>query len=377
VIGERRWLHLAGSSGTPTATPGPFGIPYFRRFGSLAGEPKGRGAAWTEERGTSDEGRKRREGGPEASGKIEHPQLLVEHHPAGYRWLRLARPERRNALDPRFLTAIRDTLAAEPGTLAVLGSADPRVFCAGADLTISDAERAVVSDLIYETCETIVTRPGPVIAVITGAAVGGGAQLAAASDIRIAGPGARLRWIGPPGLDLAVGAWLLPDLVGRGAALDITLSGRWVEAAEALALGLVNLVADDPEVVAGQIAADLAARGAGAGVKAVMAAGGLLDRLRAEREVNRAAWARVNSVGPRLRGLEPGRLAAAPAGRGRRRVVRGGTGRRCDPGPGRRVGGRRAGPGRGHGGRRARDARRTGRRGVPGRGLAGPAGAAR
>jgi enoyl-CoA hydratase/carnithine racemase len=237
---------------------------------------------------------------------MPHPYLLVEDHPAGYRWLRLARPERRNALDPGLLAAIGDALAAEPGTPVILGSADPRVFCAGADLTISDAERAVVSDLVYDACETIVTRPGPVIAVITGAAVGGGAQLAAASDIRIAGPDARLRWIGPPGLDLAVGAWLLPDLVGRGAALDLVLSGRWVEAAEALALGLVNRVTDDPERAASQLAADLAARGSGAGVKAVMAAGGLLDRLRTEREVNRAAWARVNSVGQRL----PGGLGA-------------------------------------------------------------------
>ena len=239
---------------------------------------------------------------------MPHAQLLVEDRPAGYRWLRLARPERRNALDPRLLTAVRDALAAEPGAIVLLGSTDPQVFCAGADLTISDAERAVVSDLVYDCCETIVTRPGPVIAVITGAAVGGGAQLAAASDLRIAGAGARLRFTGPPGLDLAVGAWLLPDLVGRGAALDITLTGRWVEAAEALALGLVNRVTEDPERAAGQIAADLAARGAkgeaAGGVKAVMAAGGLLDRLRAEREVNRAAWARVNSVGPQLPGLQ-------------------------------------------------------------------------
>ena len=257
---------------------------------------------------------------------MSHPHLLVEHRPAGYRWLRLARPERRNALDPRLLTAIRDELAAEPGAPVLLGSADPQVFCAGADLTIPDAERAVVSNLVYDACETIVTRPGPVIAVIGGAAVGGGAQLAAASDIRVAGPGARLRWIGPPGVDLAVGAWVLPDLAGRGAALDITLTGRWVEADEALALGLVNRVTDEPERAAEQIAADLAAHGSGAGVKAVMAAGGLLDRLRAEREVNRAAWARVNSVGPRLSQMEPGRLAGAPAGGGRRRVVRGGAG---------------------------------------------------
>jgi enoyl-CoA hydratase/carnithine racemase len=139
----------------------------------------------------------------------------------------------------------------------------------------------------------MITRPGPVIAVLTGAAVGGGAQLAAASDLRIAGPGARLRWIGPPGPDLAVGAWLLPELVGRGVAMDLVLTGRWVNAAEALALGLVSRVAEDPERAAELIAADLAARGTGAGAKAVMAAGGLLDRLRAEREVNRSAWARL------------------------------------------------------------------------------------
>jgi enoyl-CoA hydratase len=287
-----------------------------------------------------------------------HPYLLVEDHPAGYRWLRLARPERRNALDPSLAAAIRDELAAEPGSVVVLGSADPRTFCAGADLTISDAERAVVSDLVYQTCETIVTRPGPVIAVISGAAVGGGAQLAAAADIRIAGPAARLRWIGPPGLDLAVGAWVLPDLAGRAAALDITLTGRWVDATEAVALGLLNRVTGDPVSAARQLAADLAARGPATGVKAVTAAGGLLDRLRAEREVNQAAWARVNAVGRRLPRLEPGRLAGASAGSSRPGVVRGGTGPRHDPRAGRRVGRRGSGTGCGHRGRGAADPRR-------------------
>jgi enoyl-CoA hydratase len=222
---------------------------------------------------------------------MPHPHLTVEISPAGYRRLRLSRPERRNALDVSLLRAVTEALAVDPGVPVLLASADPRVFCAGADLTISAAERAVVSDLVYDCCETIVTRPGPVIAVLTGPAVGGGAQLAAASDLRIASPAARLRWTGPPGLDLAVGAWLLPDLVGRGTAMELTLTGRWVEAAEALALGLVNQVCDDPEPVAAEIAASLAGRGSG--VKAVMAAGGLLDRMRAERAANRAAWARV------------------------------------------------------------------------------------
>ena len=227
---------------------------------------------------------------------MPHPHLTVETSPAGYRWLRLSRPERRNALDVSLMRAVTDSLALEPDVPVVLGSADPRVFCAGADLTISDAERAAVSDLIYDCCEIIVTRPGPVIAVLTGPAVGGGAQLAAASDLRIAGPAARLRWTGPPGLDLAVGAWLLPDLVGRAMAMDLVLTGRWVEATEALALGLVSRVCDDPELVAGQIAASLAGRGAG--VKAVMAAGGLLDRLRAERAANRSAWAHAIPAPP-------------------------------------------------------------------------------
>jgi enoyl-CoA hydratase/carnithine racemase len=258
---------------------------------------------------------------------MPHPHLIVEHSPAGYRWLRLARPERRNALDVDLMVAVRDAIAADPEMPVLLGSADPQVFCAGADLSISDAERSVISDLIYDCCETMITRPGPVISVITGAAVGGGAQLAAASDLRIAGPGARLRWIGPrgtrqdaprgtrqstgPGPDLAVGAWLLPDLVGRGTAMELVLTGRWVEAAEALALGLVNRVTEDPERDAGQIAAELATRpgpggGAAAGVKAVMAADGLLGRLRAEREVNRAAWARVTGVNPVRPGPDPG-----------------------------------------------------------------------
>ena len=228
---------------------------------------------------------------------MPHPHLTVETSPAGYRCLRLSRPERRNALDVSLLRAVTDALAADPGVPVLLASADPRVFCAGADLTISDAERAAVSDLVYDCCETIVTRPGPVIAVVTGPAVGGGAQLAAAADLRIASPAARLRWTGPPGLDLSVGAWLLPDLVGRGAAMDLTLTGRWVEAAEALAIGLVNQVCDDPEPVAAGIAADLAGRGSGAvGIKTVMAAGGLLDRMAAERAANRAAWARMLSA---------------------------------------------------------------------------------
>src|SRR6266702_1908402 len=162
---------------------------------------------------------------------MPHPHVVVERSHAGFLLLLLSRPERRNAFDPEMVGALTEAMKAEDDAVVVLGSTDPQVFCAGADLTIPVAQRAVVSDLLYECLEHIITRPGPVIAALGGAAVGGGAQLATAADMRIVGPEARLRWIGPPGAGLAVGAWILPDLVGRGAALELTMTGRWVGAA--------------------------------------------------------------------------------------------------------------------------------------------------
>jgi enoyl-CoA hydratase len=228
-----------------------------------------------------------------------HPHLVVEHDARGYRRLLLARPQRRNALDPGLARALLAALGSEQETPLVLDSTDPTVFCAGADLTVPDAARAEVSSLLYECLEIMITRRGPVIAVVRGAAVGGGAQLAAAADLRIAGPGARLRWIGPPGADLAVGAWLLPELVGRGVAMELAMTARWVHAAEALAIGLVNRVEGDPQRVAAEFAAGFAARGPGslAAIKQVAAAGGLLDRLRAEQRANESAWARLLAPG--------------------------------------------------------------------------------
>jgi enoyl-CoA hydratase len=227
-----------------------------------------------------------------ASGSGEPGPGLPGSVPSGYLRVRLARPERRNALDAGMTRALLDIVRADPTVPVLLESTDPAAFCAGADLTVPDRERAEVSDLLYQCYEAMVTRPGPVIAVVEGPAVGGGAQLAGAADLRIAGPRGRFRWAGPPARDLAVGAWLLPDLIGRGAALELTLTGRWVEAAEAQQLGLVNLVVDEPGKVAAKLARGLLSRGAGAAgnVKLIASAGGLLERLRAEREANRAAW---------------------------------------------------------------------------------------
>ena len=224
---------------------------------------------------------------------MPHPFVLVTPSPAGYLRVLLARPERRNALDTGMTRALLEAFNTERNSPVLLESASPGVFCAGADLSVAEAHRAEVSDLLYQLYEVMVTRPGPVIAVVTGPAVGGGAQLAGAADLRIASPAARFRWVGPPGRGLAVGAWLLPGLVGRGAALELTMTGRWVEAAEALRIGLVNRVDDEPSQLAAVLAEGLAERGADTPgkVKLIASADGLLDRLHAERRANRAAWA--------------------------------------------------------------------------------------
>jgi enoyl-CoA hydratase/carnithine racemase len=223
-----------------------------------------------------------------------HPSVLLEPNPAGYLRVLLARPDRRNALDAGMVSALVDAFKSDDDTPVLIESADPRMFCAGADLTVPEDRRAEVSDLLYACYEIMITRPGPIIAVVSGPAVGGGAQLAAAADLRVAGPGARFRWVGPAGRGLAVGVWVLPELVGRGAALDLTMTGRWVMATEALQLGLVSRLADQPGLVAAELAESLLTDGAGtvSRIKRVALAGGLLDRLRAERAANRAAWGR-------------------------------------------------------------------------------------
>jgi enoyl-CoA hydratase len=223
---------------------------------------------------------------------MSHPHVVVERSGAGYLRVLLARPDRRNALDAGMVQALVDTVGGEPAAPVVLGSTDPRAFCSGADLTLPASDAAAVSDLLYQCYEALITRPGPVIAAIAGPAVGGGAQLAAAADLRVAGPQARLRWTGPPGLGLAVGAWILPSLVGRGTAAELALTGRWIEAAEALNRGLVNWLDEEPARLADEIAESLLDRGAGqpGRIKTVISSGDLLDRLRAERAANQAVW---------------------------------------------------------------------------------------
>ncbi len=79
---------------------------------------------------------------------MPHPHLTVENSPADYRWLRFPQPERRNALDLSLLRAVTDSLALKPEVPVVLGSADSRVFCAGAEQSANQSARARVTGAI-------------------------------------------------------------------------------------------------------------------------------------------------------------------------------------------------------------------------------------
>jgi enoyl-CoA hydratase/carnithine racemase len=211
---------------------------------------------------------------------------------AGVLRLRFDRPERRNALDRSMAQALLDAFAEPEEPVVLLGSTTRDAFCAGADLRLADDERAAVSDLLYELYGRMTACDAIVVAALDGPAVGGGAQLAIAADLRVASPGARIQVAGP-GHGLAVAAWALPSLVGRGRAMDLCLTMRPVGAEEALRIGLVDRLADDAAAAGLALATELAELDAAAAarVKRVAWASALaLGALEDERAGNRAAW---------------------------------------------------------------------------------------
>lgn len=208
----------------------------------------------------------------------------------GVRVVLLDRPSKRNALDMSMVQGIREAIESAPGITVVLGSTDLRSFSAGADLDLADTDRAAMSDALYELYLFMRAAPKVLIAAASGHAVGGGAQLLIASDLRLAGPEATIRFVGP-GHGLAVGAWGLPSLIGRGRAMDLCLSTRTVGAEEALAMGLVDRVVEEPLDHAIEYAGQVSALDppAVARVKRVISVSDAGDALRLERMEN-SAW---------------------------------------------------------------------------------------
>jgi len=219
--------------------------------------------------------------------------VCVSEPGTGVRLVQLDRPARRNALDLATIQALAAAVSDAPGLRAVvLGSTTPGTFCAGVDLRVPDAERAAVSDRLYGVYAAMLELPVPVVAAVDGAAVGGGAQLVLAADVRLVSPGAAVRF-GGPGQGLAVGAWGLPSAVGRGAALEAVLGQRLLDAVECVRLGLVERVVTDPLADALALAGSVAALDADAvrRAKALVVRGErLVERLDEERRANAAVF---------------------------------------------------------------------------------------
>ncbi len=161
----------------------------------------------------------------------------------------LHRPERRNAVDGATAAALADEFRAfdaDPDAAIAVLYGEGGVFCAGADLKAagSDEGNRVAADGDGPMGPTRMRLSKPVIAAIAGHAVAGGLELALWCDLRLAEEDAVFgvfcrRW-GVPLID--GGTVRLPRLVGSSQAMDMILTGRPVEAREALQMGLVNRV---------------------------------------------------------------------------------------------------------------------------------------
>jgi enoyl-CoA hydratase len=166
------------------------------------------------------------------------------------------RPERRNAIDPdtadQLLAAYRQFESDDGARILILTGAGEDAFCAGADLKSVAAamdDQEIAQQWLKPRPEgplgfTRLTPPKPTIAAISGYALAGGLELALWCDLRVGTESAKLgfperRW-GVPLID--GGTQRLPRIVGMGRALDLILTGRIVEAEEALAIGLLTEV---------------------------------------------------------------------------------------------------------------------------------------
>ena len=195
------------------------------------------------------------------------PAITRERSADGVELVRIDRPEVRNALDTETTVALVEALrecAADDGVhVVVLSTTSTRAFCAGADITEElDTEGGVRRMEAYtEMYRALDELPVPVICVCVGNCVGAGAELAAGSDLRIAGDNLKLGWAGSR-LGVPVGPARLISLVGLARTKELVFTGRVIDGDEALALGLAHQVttAAEAEPAALELAGSLAAR---------------------------------------------------------------------------------------------------------------------
>ena len=181
--------------------------------------------------------------------------------------VRLNRPDRLNAISFELVTELHDTfdsIASDIDCKVVIFTGAGRAFCAGLDLKDFGTPpkpgehrhmSAGVDAQTFMSNLTVRMRdlPQVIIAAVNGPAFGGGLALACAADIRVASDSAKFcsAFIrtGLSGTDIGI-TYLLPRLIGNANAFDLILTGRDIDAAEALRMGLVSRVVADSELEA-------------------------------------------------------------------------------------------------------------------------------
>src|SRR5690242_18533605 len=190
-----------------------------------------------------------------------------------------------NALNRQLQAELRaacSQISTDDAVRAVVVYGGEKVFAAGADIKemagLTYADMAPRAAEVSQAIDAVARIPKPVVAAITGYALGGGCELALACDWRVAADDAKL---GQPEINLGIipgagGTQRLARLVGPARAKDLCMSGRFVDAAEALAIGLVDKVVPAAEVY--ESARSLVARYVGGPAYALRAAKEAIDR---------------------------------------------------------------------------------------------------
>jgi enoyl-CoA hydratase len=204
---------------------------------------------------------------------MDEETFRFEEVAPGVRLLTLDRPDRLNAVNWSMVRGLEETfrsLRHRHDIRAVVLTGAGRAFCAGLDIkdpASLDPEDTVhaydLQELFGGMCVALREVPIPVIAAVNGVASGAGLVFSLCSDIRLAAPTARFNManvrIGFSGCDLG-SSYLLPRIVGLGLASELMLTGRFIEAEEALDVRLVNRIVPAEELLnaalelAGQIA---------------------------------------------------------------------------------------------------------------------------
>jgi enoyl-CoA hydratase len=187
--------------------------------------------------------------------------LLIERH-GRVALVRLNRPKALNALNTqimRDLTAAAATLDQDPGIGCIVITGSEKAFAAGADIKEMQAKSYidVLSDNFFAGWDALPRVRKPVIAAVAGFALGGGCELAMMCDFIIAADTAKF---GQPEVKLGVmpgmgGSQRLARLVGKAKAMDMCLTGRMMDAAEAERAGLVSRVVPAADLLTEALAA--------------------------------------------------------------------------------------------------------------------------